>query len=70
MSSLTRLLLCTQRLSITTRAPATEMSEVAEDLKAIFKVRRQKAALALAEEFVESSTASVCRRRLRSWRRA
>ena len=32
--------------------PASEMSEVAEDLKAIFKVRRQKTARALAEEFV------------------
>ena len=29
------------------------MAEVAEDLKAIFKVRREKTALALAEEFVE-----------------
>jgi len=29
------------------------MIEVAEDLKAIFKVRRQKTARALAEEFVE-----------------
>jgi putative transposase len=28
------------------------LGEVAEDLKAIFKVRRQKTALALAEEFV------------------
>ena len=33
--------------------PATSMGEVAEDLKAIFKVRRQKTARALAEEFVE-----------------
>ena len=32
--------------------PASEMSEVSEDLKAIFKVRRQKTARALAEEFV------------------
>jgi hypothetical protein len=29
------------------------MAEVAEDLSAIFKVRREKTALALAEEFVE-----------------
>ncbi len=29
------------------------MSEVAEDLKALFKVRREKTARALAEEFVE-----------------
>jgi putative transposase len=33
--------------------PASEMSEVADDLKAIFKVRRGKTARALAEEFVE-----------------
>jgi putative transposase len=32
--------------------PASEMSEVAEDLKAIFKVRRGKTARALAKEFV------------------
>ena len=29
------------------------MSEIAEDLKAIFKVRREETAKALAEEFVE-----------------
>ena len=29
------------------------MAEVAQDLKAIFKVRRQKTAKALAEEFIE-----------------
>ncbi len=33
--------------------PAASMAEVAEDLKAIFKVRREKTARALAEEFVE-----------------
>ncbi len=33
--------------------PASSMAEVAEDLKAIFKVRREKTARALAEEFVE-----------------
>ena len=33
--------------------PASEMSEVAEDLKAIFKVRREKTARVLTEEFVE-----------------
>ena len=33
--------------------PASSTAEVAEDLKAIFKVRRQKTARALAEEFVE-----------------
>jgi len=33
--------------------PTTSMEEVAHDLKAIFKVRRQKSARALAEEFIE-----------------
>ena len=32
---------------------ATSMAEVAQDLKAVFKVRRQKTALALAKEFIE-----------------
>jgi putative transposase len=32
---------------------SSEMGEVAEDLKALFKVRREKTARALAEEFVE-----------------
>ena len=39
--------------NVLAHVPASEMSEVAEDLKAIFKVRRQKTAKALAEEFVE-----------------
>jgi putative transposase len=39
--------------NVLSHVPAGEMSEVAEDLKAIFKVRREKTALALAEEFVE-----------------
>jgi putative transposase len=39
--------------NILAHVPATSMGEVAEDLKAIFKVRRQKTARALAEEFVE-----------------
>ena len=39
--------------NVLSHVPATEMSEVAEDLKAIFKVRRAKTAHALAEEFVE-----------------
>ena len=39
--------------NVLSRVPASSMSEVAEDLKAIFKVRREKTALALAEEFVE-----------------
>jgi putative transposase len=39
--------------NVLSSVPASEMSEVAEDLKAVFKVRRQKTARALAEEFVE-----------------
>jgi putative transposase len=39
--------------NVLSHVPASEMNEVAEDLKAIFKVRRQKTARALAEEFVE-----------------
>jgi transposase-like protein len=39
--------------NVLAHVPASEMSEVAEDLKAIFKVRREKTAKALAEEFVE-----------------
>jgi putative transposase len=39
--------------NILSHVPATSMGEVAEDLKAIFKVRRVKTAKALAEEFVE-----------------
>ena len=38
--------------NVLSHVPAGEMSEVAEDLKAIFKVRRQKTARALTEEFV------------------
>jgi transposase-like protein len=38
--------------NVLSHIPASEMSEVAEDLKAIFKVRREKTARALAEEFV------------------
>jgi len=56
--------------NVLSHVPASEMSEVAEDLKAIFKVRREKTARALAEEFVEFSTQSVSRRRLRYLRRA
>jgi transposase-like protein len=33
--------------------PAFSMGEAAEDLRAIFKVRREKTARALAKEFVE-----------------
>lgn len=39
--------------NVLSHVPASEMGEVAEDLKALFKVRREKTAHALAEEFVE-----------------
>jgi putative transposase len=39
--------------NVLAHVPASSMGEVAEDLKATFKVRRQKTARALAEEFVE-----------------
>jgi putative transposase len=39
--------------NVLSHVPASAMAEVAEDLKAIFKVRREKTAKALAEEFVE-----------------
>ena len=39
--------------NVLAHVPASAMGEVAEDLKAIFKVKREKTALALAEEFVE-----------------
>jgi putative transposase len=39
--------------NVLSHVPASEMSEVAEGLKAIFKVRRVKTARALAEEFME-----------------
>ena len=39
--------------NVLSHVPATSMGEVAEDLTAIFKVRRAKTARALAEEFVE-----------------
>ena len=39
--------------NILAHMPASEMSEVAEDLKAVFNVRREKTARALAEEFSE-----------------
>jgi putative transposase len=38
--------------NVLSHVPTSAMGEVAEDLKAIFKVRRQKTARALAEEFV------------------
>ena len=39
--------------NIVAHVPASSMAEVAQDLKAIFKVRREKTARALAEEFIE-----------------
>lgn len=39
--------------NVFSQVPATSMAEVAQDMKAIFKVRRTKTARALAEEFVE-----------------
>ncbi|MBA3473424.1 MAG: IS256 family transposase [Rubrobacter sp.] len=39
--------------NVLAHVPASSMAEVAEDLKAVFKVRREKTARALAEEFVE-----------------
>src|SRR5215212_1769719 len=38
--------------NVVSHVPASSMKEVAEDLKAVFKVGRQKIALTLAEEFV------------------
>jgi putative transposase len=39
--------------NVLSHVPASSMAEVAEDLKAAFKVRREKTARALAGEFVE-----------------
>jgi putative transposase len=39
--------------NVLSHVPASSMSEVAEDIKAFFKVRREKTARVLAEEFVE-----------------
>jgi putative transposase len=39
--------------NVLSHVPASEMGEVAEDMKAPFKVRRQKTAKVLAKEFVE-----------------
>jgi putative transposase len=39
--------------NVLSHVPASSMAEVTQDLKAIFKVRRKRTALALAEEFVE-----------------
>jgi putative transposase len=39
--------------NVLSHVPSSSMAEVAQDLKAVFKVRREKTAKALAEEFVE-----------------
>jgi putative transposase len=39
--------------NVLSHVPATSIAEVAQDLKAIFKVRREKTARALTEDFVE-----------------
>jgi putative transposase len=39
--------------NVLSHVPATSIAEVAQDLKAIFKVRREKTASALTEDFVE-----------------
>lgn len=39
--------------NVLAHVPSSQVAEVAQDLKAIFKVRREKTAEALAEEFVE-----------------
>jgi transposase-like protein len=39
--------------NVLSHVPASSMAEVAQDLKAVFKVRRQRTAQALAGEFVE-----------------
>lgn len=39
--------------NVLAHVPASSMADVAEDLKAVFRVRREKTARALAEEFVE-----------------
>jgi putative transposase len=39
--------------NVLSHVPSSSMEEVAEELKAIFKVRRQRTAQALAEEFIE-----------------
>lgn len=43
--------------NVLSHAPSSSMAEVPQDLKAVFKVRREKTAKALAEEFVERNLA-------------
>src|SRR4051812_15781262 len=54
--------------NVLSHVPSSSMLEVGEDIKAIFKVRREKTARTLAEEFVELY-GGVFRRRLRCSRR-
>ena len=42
--------------NVLSHVPASSMAEVAQDLKAVFKVRREKTARALAKEFAEHTT--------------
>src|SRR5829696_1019420 len=51
--------------SVLLHLPTSSMVEVVQDPKAIFKVSRQKTALAPAQEYASSSTGSV----LRGWLR-
>ncbi len=56
--------------NVLAHVPASSMAEVAQDLnKAIFKVKREKTARALAKEFVELFTVGASRRPSRSLRR-
>ena len=51
--------------NVLSHVPASSITEVAEDLKALFKVRREKNAKALAEEFVELYGSLASRKRFR-----
>ncbi len=55
--------------NVLSHVPSFSVAEVAEDLKAIFKVRRHKTAEALAEEFVSLYERRAILRRSRSSRR-
>src|ERR671932_598349 len=56
--------------NVLSHVPASSMGEVAEELKAIFKVRRQKTARALGPRSSSSFTGGASRRRFRCSRRA
>jgi putative transposase len=51
--------------NVLSHVPASSITEVAEDLKVLFKVRREKNAKALAEEFVELYGSLASRKRFR-----